>query len=48
MRSWQFGLRRPSVGWWAAGGLILLLLVAFIVLSVAWTEIVHPEKEKTL
>jgi uncharacterized protein len=48
VRSWQFGLRRPSVGWWAAGGLILLLLVAFIVLSVAWTEIVHPEKEKTL
>ena len=48
VRSWQFGLRRPGVGWWAAGGLILLLLVAFIVLSVVWSETVHPEKEKTL
>jgi uncharacterized protein len=47
-RSWQFGLRRPTVGWRTAGGLILVLLLAFIVLSVAWTEIVHPEKEKTL
>jgi CAAX protease family protein len=48
VRSWQFGLRRPSVGWWSAGGLILVLLVAFIVLSVAWTEIVHTEEEKIL
>jgi membrane protease YdiL (CAAX protease family) len=48
VRSWQFGLRRPSVGWRAAGGLILVLLLAFIVLSVVWSEIVHPEKEKTL
>ena len=48
VRSWQFGLRRPGVGWWAAGGLILLLLLAFILISVAWGAIVHPEKEKTL
>jgi uncharacterized protein len=48
VRSWQFGLRRPGVGWWAAGGLILLLLFAFILISVAWSAIVHPEKEKTL
>ncbi len=48
VRSWQFGLRRPSVGWRTAGGLILLLFLAFLVLSVAWSEIVHPEKEKTL
>jgi CAAX protease family protein len=48
VRSWQFGLRRPGVGWWAAGGLILLLLFAFILISVVWSAIVHPEKEKTL
>ena len=33
VRAWQFGLRRPGVGWRAAGGLIVLLLVAFIVFS---------------
>ena len=33
VRAWQFGLRRPGVGWRSAVGLILLLLVAFIVLS---------------
>jgi uncharacterized protein len=48
VRSWQFGLRRPGVGWWPAAGLILLLLIAFILISVIWSAIVHPEKEKTL
>jgi uncharacterized protein len=48
VRSWQFGLRRPGVGWWPAAGLIVLLLIAFILISVAWSAIVHPEKEKTL
>jgi len=48
VRSWQFGLRRPGVGWRSAGGLIVVLLIAFIVLSVVWSEVVHPEKEKTL
>jgi membrane protease YdiL (CAAX protease family) len=48
VRSWQFGLRRPGVGWWAAGGLILALFLAFLVVSLVWSEIVHPEKEKTL
>jgi uncharacterized protein len=47
-RSWQFGLRRPGVGWRTAGGLIVALLIAFIVVSVVWSEMVHPEKEKTL
>lgn len=46
--SWQFGLRRPGVGWPAAAGYVLLLLIAFIVLSVLWSEVVHPEKEKLL
>jgi membrane protease YdiL (CAAX protease family) len=48
VRSWQFGLRRPGVGWRSAGGLILLLLVAFIVLSAIWSAVVHPETEKLL
>ncbi len=48
VRSWQFGLRPPSVGWRAAIGMIAALLVAFIVLSVVWSAIVHPGKEKTL
>jgi membrane protease YdiL (CAAX protease family) len=48
VRSWQFGLRRPGVGWRSAGGLIVALLVAFIVLSAIWSVLVHPEKEKLL
>jgi membrane protease YdiL (CAAX protease family) len=48
VRSWQFGLRRPGVGWRRASVLIVGLLLAFIVLSVLWSEVVHPEKEKTL
>ncbi len=48
VRSWQFGLRRPGVGWWPATGMIFLLLVAFVVLSVVWSEAVNPEKEKLL
>jgi len=47
-RSWQFGLRRPGAGWWPAARLIVLLLIAFVVLSVIWSELVHPGKEKTL
>jgi uncharacterized protein len=46
--AWQFGLRPPGAGWRRAGGLVLALLVAFIVLSAVWSEIVHPEKEKLL
>jgi len=48
VRSWQFGLRPPRVGWRKAIGLIVLLLVAFIVLSAAWAAIFHPSEEKLL
>jgi uncharacterized protein len=48
VRSWQFGLRRPGVGWVSAGGLIVLLLVVFIVLSAIWSEAVNPSREKLL
>jgi uncharacterized protein len=48
VRSWQFGLRRPGVSWRRVGGLIVLLLVAFIVLSAIWSVVFNPEKEKVL
>src|SRR5271166_160423 len=48
VRSWQFGLRRPGVGWRSAGGMIVLLLVAFIVLSVVWSALFKPEEEELL
>jgi membrane protease YdiL (CAAX protease family) len=48
VRSWQFGLRRPAVGWRPASGMIVLLLVAFIVVSAIWSAIVHPSEEKLL
>ena len=46
--SWQFGLRRPPAGWRRAVGLIVVLLVAFLLLSVIWSAIVHPSKDKLL
>jgi membrane protease YdiL (CAAX protease family) len=48
VRSWQFGLRPPAIGWRSAIGLIVLLLVAFIIVSAVWAEIFHPEEEKLL
>jgi membrane protease YdiL (CAAX protease family) len=48
VRSWQFGLRPPTVGWRAAVGMIVLLLVSFIVVSAIWAAIFHPEEEKLL
>jgi uncharacterized protein len=48
VRSWQFGLRRPGAGWRRAAGMIVLLLIAFIVLTAIWSAAVHPEEEKTL
>jgi membrane protease YdiL (CAAX protease family) len=48
VRAWQFGLRHPDVGWWRAGWMIVALLVTFLLLSVIWTEVVHPGREKVL
>jgi uncharacterized protein len=48
VRSWQFGLRTPGRGWKAAAGGIVLLLMSFLVLSVAWSEAVNPSREKVL
>lgn len=48
VRSWQFGLRPPRMSWRRVAGLIVLLLVAFIILSAIWSAVFHPEKEKVL
>ena len=48
VRSWQFGLRRPGVGWRRAAGLIVLLLFSFVVISAIWEAIFHPSEEKLL
>lgn len=48
VRAWQFGLRPPGVGWRSAAMMIGLLLLGFIMLDAAWSEIVHPTKEKLL
>ena len=47
-RSWQFGLRRPGVGWASAAGLIVLLLAVFLALNVAWQALSNPGKEDLL
>jgi uncharacterized protein len=46
--SWQFGLLRPPAGWRRAVGLIVLLLIAFVVFSVIWSEAFHPKEETLL
>jgi membrane protease YdiL (CAAX protease family) len=48
VRAWQFGLRPPGVGWRSAGAMIVGLLVAFLVLSVVWSAVFNPGKEKLL
>ncbi len=48
VRSWQFGLRRPGAGWRRAAAMIVLLLLAFLILSVAWSAVFHPEEETLL
>ncbi len=48
VRAWQFGLRRPGVGWRSATGMLVFLLVCFLVLSVAWSAVFNPGKEKLL
>jgi membrane protease YdiL (CAAX protease family) len=47
-RGWQFGLRRPRVGWLSSAGMIVLLLVAFVVLTLVWQALFHPKEEKLL
>jgi membrane protease YdiL (CAAX protease family) len=48
VHAWQFGLRRPSMGWRKAGLMVFVLLLAFLVFSVAWSEAFNPGREKVL
>ncbi len=48
VRSWQFGLRRPRVGWLMASALIALLIAIFIVLSLIWSEVFNPGEDELL
>ncbi|HUA11447.1 MAG TPA: type II CAAX endopeptidase family protein [Solirubrobacteraceae bacterium] len=48
VRSWQFGLRRPGQGWRTATLRTLLVLAAFLILSVAFESAVNAPKEKLL
>jgi membrane protease YdiL (CAAX protease family) len=47
-RSWQFGLRRPGLGWRIATLRALLVLAVFLAISVAWTTLLHTEREDLL
>jgi hypothetical protein len=48
VRAWQLGLRPPGVGWRSAVRMIVLLLFAFLLISVVWSEVFNPTKEKLL
>jgi uncharacterized protein len=48
VRAWQFGLRRPGVGWGWAAVMVLGLVIAFLLLNAIWSQIVNPGKEKLL
>jgi len=48
VRAWQLGLRPPGVGWRSAVRMIVLLLLAFLLISVVWSEVFNPTKEKLL
>jgi membrane protease YdiL (CAAX protease family) len=48
VRPWQFGLRRPGVGWGWAVVMVLGLLITFLILTAIWSTLVNPGKEKLL
>jgi hypothetical protein len=48
VRSWQFGLRRPGVGWGWAAVMVLGMVIAFLILNAIWSTLVNPGKEKLL
>jgi len=55
VRAWQFGLQRPGIGWlsprtglaWAAG-MAVLTVVAFLVFSAAWAEVLNVNAKDNL
>jgi hypothetical protein len=48
VRSWQFGLRSPGIGWGWASLLIVALLGVFLVLTALWAGAVHPKEDTKL
>ncbi len=46
--AWQFGLRRPPAGWRPASLRVVVLLIAFLILTAAWSALVHTEEEREL
>ncbi len=48
VRAWQLGLRPPGVRWRSAVRMIGLLFFAFLLISVIWSEVFNPTKEKLL
>ena len=48
VRSWQFGLRSPGVGWGWASLLIVALLGVFVVVTALWAVAVHPKEDTKL
>jgi membrane protease YdiL (CAAX protease family) len=48
VRAWQFGLRPPGGGWKSAIGYIVLLTIAFLILSALWVAIFNPKPEELL
>jgi uncharacterized protein len=48
VKAWQFGLRPPGRGWWHAVGLMFIVMIVFLIFTVAWGATFHAEKEKVL
>jgi membrane protease YdiL (CAAX protease family) len=48
VKAWQFGLRPPGRGWASAAALIFVLMIVFLIFTVAWGAAFHAEKEKVL
>jgi membrane protease YdiL (CAAX protease family) len=48
VQAWQFGLRPPGAGWFAAAGWVVVLFLVFLLLSVIWSLLVNPGEEKVL
>jgi uncharacterized protein len=48
VRSWQFGLRRPTVGWAWGAIMVVGLLLSFVIVSAIWSALVHPGEDKLL
>ena len=48
VHAWQLGLRPPDIGWRRAVGWVVVLLVAFLALSLLWAAAFEAKPEKVL